>query len=264
MQKIVNWGVLSLLLLLTACTTTSNPIDISISETNMEKTGLAANIITMNFSVTNRNSQAATIHWDRVEHLSVSGWAYELNGNTSNSGVLNIPANSSVNIIVSMIANGNIGVGSGTIEFYDPAHQQVSSQTLNYKLTALNEYFRLNLAIPAHKTSYISSSTPTDSHTHHVWLINDNTIPMVVQWARTNEQTIPTTWFIWPKTHDTCYPPSAMISRTIIPPMDSIPFKLAFHHHSTSGYGRTTPVFWVDTDSMNSVKIQPFTYEVLP
>jgi hypothetical protein len=251
--------------LLTACTTSSNPIDISISETNIENTGLASNTVVMSFRVTNRNYQAETIHWDRVETLSVAGWAYDLNGNSSNSGVLNIPANSSVDIIVSIIPNGNVGVGSGTIEFYDPAHQQVSSQTLNYKLTALNEYFRLRLAEPANVTNYISSSDPTYSHIHHVWVINDNPIPVKVQWARTNETNIPSAWVLAAKTHIVCYTPLTMTSQLDnIPPMDSVPFKLIFEHRNSTGYGRATPIFWVDSDSINSVKLQPFTYEVLP
>jgi hypothetical protein len=251
--------------LLTACTTSSNPIDISISETNIENTGLASNTVVMSFRVTNRNYQAETIHWDRVETLSVAGWAYDLNGNTSNSGVLNIPANSSVDIIVSIVPNGNAGVGSGTIEFYDPAHQQVSSQILNYKLTALNEYFRLSLAEPANATSYISSSDPSYSHVHHVWVINDNPVPVTVQWARTNEINLPSTWTLSAKTHLVCFTPAIMASELEnIPPMDSVPFKLIFDHWNTTGYVRVSPTFWVDTDSINSVKTQPFTYEALP
>lgn len=265
MQKVFYFGVLVLFSFLTACTTSSNPIDISLSETKIEKTGLATNPVVMNLRLTNRNYQDVVIHWDRVERQSVTGWTYELNGNTSNSGTFNVPANSSVNIILSILPNGNAGIGSGDIQFYDPAHQQMTSKTFHYKLTALNEYFRLNLENSANATNYISSSSSSYSHIHHVWVVNDNPVPVRVQWARTKESTIPSPWIIYSKTHKICYGPSVMTDELEnIPPMDSVPFKLIFDHNNSSGYGRTTPIFWVKSDSINSVKVQPFTYEVLP
>lgn len=264
MQRIIHFSPLAFFLLLTACTVPSNPIDLSISETNIEHIGLSTTLSSIHITVTNNSSQEAEIHWNRIENTSIAGSTYKLNGSTSNTGILNIPANSSVDATLCIIPKGNLGMSSGDIEFYDPAHQETTTKTFHYSFTSVNQYFRLNLATPANETNYISSSNAMDSHTHHVWLINDNTSPVKIQWARTSEHTNPTNWLISPKTHEICYPPSVMTSSAIIPPMDSIPLKLTFHHRNTTGYGRTTPIFWVDTDSLNSVKMQPFTYEVLP
>lgn len=262
MQRILPIGLL--VLLLTACTRPPNPIDISILETNIERIGLAATPSSIQITVTNNNSQEAEIHWNRIENTSIAGSTCKLNGNASNTGTLNIPANTSIDLTLSILPNGNTGVSSGNIEFYDPVYQQTTTKTFNYSFTSLQQYFRLNLAAPANATSYISTSNPTYSHIHHVWIVNDNTTPIQVQWARTKEQSIPTAWILAAKTHENCYIPSAMTHDFSIPPMDSVPFKLIFDHQNTTGYGRTTPIFWVDTDSLNSVKMQPFTYEVLP
>lgn len=267
MQTLFNFSPFILLLLAVACNTSnnSNPINITVSETSIEKMGLADNSIIMQVEVTNGTNQAATIHWDHIEQQTVLGWTYELNGSTSNSGTLNIPANTSIGVTLTVIPNGNIGVGMGSIEFYDPMHQQLTSKTVHYKSTALKEYFRLNLANPSNATSYISNSTPTESYIHHVWVINDNTTPIAVHWKRTEESRIPSNWVLAAKTHEICYtPPILSDVFTSIPPMDSVPFKLIFGHHNQTGYGEATPIFWVNTDSSNSVKSQLFTYKVLP
>lgn len=264
MQRIVHFGALAFFLLLTACTVPSNPIDLSISETNIEHIGLSTTLSSIHITVTNNSSQEAEIHWNRIENTSIAGSTYKFNESTSNTGILNIPANSSVDATLCIIPKGNLGMSSGDIEFYDPAHQETTTKTFHYSFTSVNQYFRLNLATPANETNYISSSNAMYSHAHHIWLVNDNTAPVKIQWARTKEQTIPTDWLLAVKTHEICYTPIAMTDDLIIPPMDSVPFKLIFNHMNNTGYGRATPIFWVDTDSLNSVKIQPLTYEVLP
>lgn len=265
MHKIINSLALALFLLLSSCHTAPlNLTDFTISETEWEEISLAVNPATASIRITNNNNYTAAIHWDRVENSTVAGWSYEIDGNTSNSGILNIPAQTTISVTFSIAPNGNAGLGDGYIEFYEPAHQQISRKTFNYQLNALNEYFRLSLETAPSFTESLSSSNPQDSYTHHVWVINDNDIPMPVQWARTEESRVPPAWLFYAKTHIVCYMFDAMTDLLDeIPPMDSVPFKLIISHNNVSGQGSSTPVFWVDTDSINSVKSQTFTYEVL-
>lgn len=264
MNKIINLLVAALFLLLNSCNTHLNLADFLISETEWEEISLAVNPVTYSLRITNNNNYTAAIHWDRVENSTVAGWSYEIDGNTTNTGILNIPAQTTISISFSIFPSGNAGSGDGYIEFYEPAHQQLSRKTFNYQLDALNEYFSLKIETTPSFTGALNNSPPQYSYAHYLRVINNNNIPIPVKWARTEENRIPSAWQLAVKTHRICYTPVAMTDLLgIIPPMDTVPFELIFCHNNVSGQGASTPIFWVDTDSINSVKSQTFTYEAL-
>ncbi|BDS11974.1 hypothetical protein [Aureispira anguillae] len=261
MKKTYYYFVLMIFTLLVACTSPPDPVQVSLSETSIAKTGLASNPIMFKVVVKNTSNQDATIEWERTDLQNITGWTYDINGTASSTGRLNILANSSVEVTLTMMPNGKVGKGGGKIDFYDVTNPQLTIQTVQYTFTTLASYFRLNLASAANQTGY---STSVFDYSHLVWVANDNSTPIRVEWARTNEYRNPAAWYIFPKTNLLCYSSSVIRHYVDVPPMDSIPFKLGFEHQGVVGSASSTTVFWVDTDSINSVKSQPFSYTVIP
>lgn len=261
MEKTYYWLTWAMFALLVACTPPTNPVQISVPITSVSKVGLASQSVVMKIKVRNTSNQDATIHWERTALQTILGWAYTVDGATASTGTVNIPANSSVEVELGINPNGQAGEGQGILEFYDPLDRQMTSKTVQYTLTALTDYFRLNLASDAHQTGY-SSMEP--DYNHQVWVVNDNSIPVRVEWARTQEARNPAVWGVAAKTHLICYAVPVIRDYVDVPPMDSIPFKICFYHNGVAGTASSRSVFWVATDSLPSVRSQLFTYTVLP
>ncbi|BDS13887.1 hypothetical protein [Aureispira anguillae] len=237
---------------------TVDPVTVNLSKTTATEMGLAANDKHMMITVSNTTDQEATIQWERAETQAVTGWTYDVNGSTAASGTLTIPANSSKDVTLIVTPNGTVGVGIGTLKFYDSANQALTMKTFTYTLTTLSSYFRI--APQGFTSQSVRSNDPATDY--HIWVVNDNTVPVDVNWARTNEATNPSTWQIAICTDATCYTPAIMNESMTVSPGDSVDFKATIDHQLTTGNGGTTPIFWVAADSVNSVLSQELTHEV--
>lgn len=249
-------------LLFSACQTdvTVDPVTVDLSKTTATEMGLASKQKQINVTVKNTTDQEATIQWERTETQSATGWTYDINGSSAASGSLTIGANSSVDVMLKIMPNGNAGVGAGMLKFYDANNQALTMKALTYTMTAVPAFFRLTPQGFA-SNSVRANDTPTD---YHLWVVNDNSIPVDVQWARTGEASNPSAWQIAVCTDATCYTPAIMTESMTVNPGDSVDFKMTFDHQATTGNGSATPIFWVAADSANSVLTKTFTHEVTP
>lgn len=255
--------LLTLTVLLFSACEVKNTVTVELSRTSSTEFGLVTNDKHIRVIVKNTTDQEATIQWDRTETQAVTGWTYDVNGSAAATGTLTIPANTSKEVVLMVTPNGTLGTGSGTLNFYDAADPSLTSKVFSYTLTTLNSYFRI---VPQGFTSQsVRMNAPAADY--HLWIINDNTIPLDVQWARTNEASNPAAWEVAICTQggsdSVCYAPTIITENVTITPGDSMDFKATIDHQATTGNGGTTPIFWIPTDSINSVLSETFTHEVV-
>jgi hypothetical protein len=246
-------------LIFTACTEeTKTPVTVSLSKTTATELGLATNHSHMMITVSNTTSSEATIQWERTETTAVTGWTYNVNGSSTASGTLTIPANGSVEVTLMVIPNGNIGVGAGMLKFYDSEDQAFSMKTFSYTLTTISQYFEVITVSPTSQSVRI-----TDPNTDYkMKLYNPNTADIAVNWNSTMGAGHPAPWVVNVCDPLTCFGPAIINGDFMVPAGDSVDFKFTFDHEATLGTGSATVNFYVPTDSILSITSQTVNHTV--
>jgi len=241
-------------LIFTACIEgQNNAVTVNLSKTTATEVGLASSHSNIMITVSNSTANEATIQWERVETAAVTGWTYNVNGNSTASGVLTIPANGSVDVTLMVMPNGNAGVGSGMLKFYDAADQTLTEQTFNYTLTTVSQYFEVITVDPTSQTIRTSSNPETD---YKMKVYNPNASDITLNWYTTVDASNPSNWGINVCDPSACLPPEDIDGNFPVPAGDSVDFKFTFKHNATSGNGTATANFFVATDSIGSMASQ--------
>ena len=246
-------------LIFTACTEeTKTPVTVSLSKTSATELGLANSHSHMKFSVSNSTANEATIQWERVETAAVTGWTYSVNGSSTASGTLTIPANGSVEITFMIMPNGNAGVGTGMLKFYDSEDKTLTEKAFNYSLTTVTQYFEIITIDP---TSQTVRSTDGDTD-YKMKVYNPNTADITLNWSSEKGANNPSNWSIVVCDPFQCLPPTVTTGSFPVPAGDSADFKFTINHVSTAGNGTATANFYVATDSAASLVSQMVTHTV--
>jgi len=247
-------------LIFTACTeeTKDSAVTVSLSKTTATELGLASSHSHMMITVSNPTANEATIQWERVETTAVTGWTYNVNGSSTASGVLTIPANGSVDVTLMVMPNGNAGVGSGMLKFYDAADQTLTEKAFSYTLTTVSQYFEVITIDPTSQT--VRTTSPDTDYKMKVY--NPNTSEVTVKWLSTAGASNPSDWVLNVCDPLICFPPNVVSGSFPVPAGDSVDFKFTFNHMSTSGNGTATANFYVGTDSVNSMTPQMVNHTV--
>lgn len=129
-----------LIILLEACAPTAIPseVKVGLSLESFSGAGTPASDTTITIFITNPSGEDVTINWTHSITQAVSGWTYDMNGNTASSGELTIAANTSFKFTFKIKPNGFIGNGLGNIAFYDVNYQSTTTQTFTYNYTTPN------------------------------------------------------------------------------------------------------------------------------
>ena len=244
--------VMTALLLVGACDTTEvvDPVTVTLDKNNVSEMGLASSSKTFELTVSNTSSTEATINWEHTPGATnPSAWTYMINGVSVASGSFVLAAESDVTISVMVMPGATSGEGDGALVFYDASNQSETSTTFNYTYSAVDAYFDIITA--GFTTQSVRVSDPDTDY--HLWVKNNNNVEVTVDWMRTNESSNPSEWMIAVCTDATCYTPAIVQETITIAPGDSVDFKTTFSHVSTAGNGTSTPIFYVSSDSANSV-----------
>jgi hypothetical protein len=245
-------------LIFTACTQ-QTPVTVNLSKTTATELSLASSHCNMMITLSNTTDNEATIQWERSETTPVTGWTYNVNGSSVASGTLTIPANGSVNVTLMVTPNGNSGVGTGMLKFYDSEDQALTLQTFSYTLTTVAQYFEIITIHPVSQTVRTSDSLKTD-FTMKVY--NPNTSDVTVNWNFTGGVNNPSAWILNVCDPIACYGSDIFAGGFPISPGDSADFKFTFNHASTTGSGTATGNLYVPTDSLGSLTSQTVTFNV--
>lgn len=237
-----------------------NPVSITLSTYSVTEQCLSTGNQEILVQVHNPANRIVEVEWKHLKDQTQTGWSYTVNNAAVDVGTLTIPANSSATVSLTITPNGDLGQGIGTVQFYDVVDPVATIQKCVYQLTAIRSYFRV---VPATAMIGTVPMITPPGYDYMMWLVNDNNLPIDVQWARTNES-YPSAWHIFIKTSEVCYPPNVMTDDIMIPANDSVPFRILFDHQSTVGSGRTIPNFWAKVDSLNSTKNQVVGHSVTP
>jgi len=258
MKKIL-MAVLAAATIFSACTTeTPDPVVVGLSATSSSDITLPASTKTIQVSVTNSSSEAATINWERAEVTAGPAvWTYMVESSSAMTGTVTIAAGATVDISVMIDPNGAAGSTSGTLTFFDDADKAATTKVFTYSLSTVSSYFTTS---PIGNLN--GSVRATDPHDYHISVINPNSVPVTLQWARSNESANPAGWSIVVCTDEQCYTESVMTeaislgpagSTATVPPNDTVDFKATFDPNSVLGNGSTTALFYMTSDSANSV-----------
>ncbi|BDS14244.1 COG1470 family protein [Aureispira anguillae] len=223
---------------------------LTLSPNSMNAVGRATQ--TVDITVANTSNQAATINWIRTETQAVNGWTYSVDGSLATSGSLTILANSSVIVTFEINANGYAGNGVGKIAFYDSLFQANTTQYFSYDFLAIDTWFVLR-PVGLMTRSVMINDPDTD---YHLWVINNNSIPVDVRWRRNDNGSNPTAWTSAICTDAICWAPSIISERMTIAPNDSVDFKYTLGHQATVGTGGATLEFYAPTDRTYSHRSQ--------
>lgn len=243
-----------------ACTTKPTPVTVALSSTSTNQIGLKANTKQVSLTVSNSTAQAATINWERAESTPVSGWTYTVNGGSAASGTLSIPANSSATVTLAINPNNIVGTGVGTLKFYDAADQTATMKTFTYNYSSVTSYFTIS---PVGQMADTVRMNAADKD-YHIWVINNNTVPVDVVWKRTLETANPSAWTVVVCTDLVCWDPTIYSKEMTLAPGDSVDFKATVGHFATVGVGGTTALFYVASDSLASHVTQTIDHTVEP
>jgi hypothetical protein len=244
--------VLAALLLVGACDTAEviDPVTVSLDKNSVTELGLASSSKTFELIVSNTSPNEATVNWEHTPGtMNPSAWTYMINGATATSGSFVLASEASVTISVMVMPGATVGDGDGELVFYDASNQSETSMSFNYTYSAIAAYFEI--AAAGFTTQSVRVSDPDSDY--HLWVKNTNNIPVTVDWMRTNESANPSEWMIAVCTDATCYTPAIVQESMTIAAGDSVDFKTTFSHVSTVGNGTSTPIFYVSSDSANSV-----------
>jgi hypothetical protein len=255
MKKIL-LAFLAVALIFTACTTeTVAPIVVGLSATSSSDITLPSSTKTIQVSVTNSSSEAATIKWERAAVTAgPSAWTYMVGSSSAMTGSITIAAGATTDVSVMIDPNGATGSTSGTLTFYDEADKVATTKVFAYSLSTVNSYFTTS---PVGSLS--QSARATNTQDYHISVINPNSVPVTLQWARTNETGNPTGWTVLVCTDELCYTTSILTEAislgptgSTIQPNDTVDFKATFDPTSVVGNGSTTALFYMMGDSANS------------
>jgi hypothetical protein len=246
-------------LIFTACTEeTKTPVTVSLSKTTATELTTTSTHSHMMITVSNTTTNEATIQWERTETTAVTGWTYNVNGSSTASGTLTIPANGSVDVMLMVMPNGTAGAGAGMLKFYDSEDQALSMKTFSYAVTTTSQYFEVITVSPTSQ-----SVRPSDPDTDYkMKLYNPNASEVNVNWASVTDATNPSSWIVNICDPFTCFGPAVVDGTFPIPAGDSVDFKFTFNHASTSGIGAATATFYVATDSVPSLTSQAVNHTV--
>lgn len=235
-----------------ACTPTTNPVTVSLSKTTASEIGLTTSTKQVSLTVTNSSTQNATINWERTETTPVTGWTYMVNSGSADNGTLSIAAGASATVTLTIDPHGFAGTGAGTLKFYDSADQNATMKTFTYSYSSLTSYFTLSPV--GSMTRTVKANDPSEDY--HVWVINNNTVPVPLVWRSIANASNPSSWVVTICTDTYCAPPHILSNVFTVAPGDSVDFKATMDHATTMGAGGTTALFFVAADSAASVVSQ--------
>lgn len=257
MKKILA-GLTLIALIFTACTETETPVTVNLSKTTATELTTINTHSHMMIMVSNTTDNEATIQWEHEETTPVSGWTYNVNGSSSASGTLTIPANGSVDVMLMVIPNGNAGTGAGMLKFYDSNDQALSMKTFSYTVTTVSQYFELITISPTSQS--VRPSDPDTDYKMRVY--NPNGSEINVNWASAMDASNPASWLINVCDPFTCFGADVVDGTFPIAAGDTVDFKFTFNHVSTSGNGAATANFFIATDSTASLTSQTVNHTV--
>lgn len=241
-----------------ACTPEfTDPATISLSDYQVDEYCHSANSKTIVIELSNATGRAVELEWKHSDEEA--GWSYTVNGSAANlGGIIRMEARSIERFSLTITPNGNIGNVTGKIAFYDVENTSAALQICSYSLTSFASYFRVS---PVGAMSGSASIVNGATTNYRMAMINDNAVPVNVQWERMNE-VLPNSWEV--SVTPWCLAPSIVRGEFIIPANSSIQFGLIFHDQSTLGAGESTATFWVEEDRPNSIKRQQVEHSVVP
>lgn len=246
-------------LIFTACTEeTKTPVTVNLSKTTATELSLENSHSHMVVTVSNTTANEATIQWERTETTAVTGWTYNVNGNSTASGTLTIPANGSVDVTLMVMPNGNAGAGAGMLKFYDAEDQALSMKTFSYTVTTISQYFELITISPTSQS--VRPSDPDTDYKMRVY--NPNTADVTVNWFSKMDTNNPSSWIVNVCDPFTCFGPAIVDGTFPVPAGDTVDFKFTFNHASTNGNGGATANFFIATDSTASLTSQTVNHTV--
>jgi hypothetical protein len=241
-----------------ACTPEfTDPVTISLSDSFVDEYCHSANSKTIVVELSNTTNRAVELEWKHSDEEA--GWSYTVNGSAANlGGIITMEAKSTERFSLTIAPNGNIDKVTGMIEFYDVENTSAALKTCSYSLTSFASYFRVNpLGGMSGSTSIVNNSTTN----YGMEMINENAVPVNVQWERMNE-ILPNSWEV--SVAPWCLAPSVVRGEFIIPANGSIQFGLIFHDRNILGTGESTATFWVEEDRPNSIKRQQVEHTAVP
>ncbi|MBL4649727.1 MAG: hypothetical protein JKY03_08350 [Aureispira sp.] len=257
-MKKIFLGTILMTLLCTACAPEfPDPVTITLSDSLVDEYCHSSNNKIILVEINNTTERDVELEWRHSGEQA--GWSYTVDGSAANlGGMINLRANSKESFLLTITPNGNIDKVTGMIEFYDVENTSVALKTCSYSLTSFASYFKISpLGAMSGSTSIVNNSTTN----YGMAMINENSVPVNVQWERMNE-VLPNSWEV--SVAPWCLAPSVMRGEFIIPANGSIEFGLIFHDRNTLGTGESTATFWVEEDRLNSIKRQQIEHTVVP
>lgn len=233
----------------TACDTTKdNGVTVTLSENSFDKMGLKTNLISKTISVTNPSDAAVDISW--VSNTSLpNGWTLSVNSSSTSNGTLNIPANQSIDVTLSVDPSSIVGTGDGTIEFFDGTNEEGTKVIFSFTIEAVEQLY--TLVVPGNLNSSAKANNTFD---HHIYVYNPNSQPVELKWRKVEGASNPAQWQIAICTDTDCYAPFVFYQTITVNPMDSVDFKCTFDPQSTLGSGSIDALFFMESDSANTLQ----------
>ena len=231
-----------------ACQEEVEPVTVSLSQTETSGMFLSSDMNkSVTVSITNNESNAAEITWERVVTNEPTGFTYMVNGTANMSGTVTVAAGATVDVTLMIHPNGNTGLASGMIQFYDAVDKAGTMQTYTYSLRAITEWFTATAV-----GLLTDSDRANNVKDYYIDVANPN-LGTVWVTGRMVNNTFPTGWQPIIATHLTCCTIQEYILDMPVAPNSTTQFKITIHPNGVVGNGTVDVLFFVGGDSTNTV-----------
>lgn len=246
-------------LIISSCSPTLSPIDFSLEVESYTGIGVTMSSKRIPITILNNSKRDITIHWERVESKSMNGWTYTMNNSQALEGLLTIPENKTITIYLNIESDQVEGDVEGEIIFFDSENKPLTLKTFKYSFVTSSSLFSINPVGLMSRTvrNFVSN---TD---YHIWVRNDNELPVEVHWEKMDQVANPAAWEIAVCTDLLCFTPNIIHETMIIEPHDSVDFKATISHYGILGTGGTNILFYDKSDSLATLLTQVISETVI-
>ena len=232
-----------------ACQEEVEPVTVSLSQTETSGMFLSSDMNkSVTVSITNNESNAAEITWERVVTNEPTGFTYMVNGTANMSGTVTVAAGATVDVTLMVHPNGNTGLASGTIQFYDEADKATTMKTYTYSLRSITEWFTATAV-----GLLTDSDRAINVKDYYIDVANPNPDTVWVTWEKV-ENTLPIGWNIAVCTDAVCWDPSVYTEEMPIAPNGgTVAFKATIDPAGNQGTCSMDAKFYVADDMASSL-----------
>jgi hypothetical protein len=230
-----------------ACTREVVPVTVSLSQNAVSEMFLSSvNSKTVVVSIENTTNDDAEINWEREAIDNPAGFTYMVNGAAAMSGVLTVVAGESIDVMLMVHPNGNTGLASGSIKFYDSRDMDQTIQTYTYSLRSITEWF----TISANGLLTNSNKASSDAD-YYINVVNPNPEAVGITWRKVDA--FDSNWQSTVCTNGNCCLPVDYSKDMAVGPNETVNFKMTIRPNGVVGNGTVDALFFVPADSTNTV-----------